>query len=273
MREENGFLAECQMQITERVEGYNDSLTGRFHAYTELQQRNPNMRARSRNFRTSGVILRIASDWFKPVAIRRLFAHRLREVFVREYSISPRDVGSEASGISMRDLDGSGLVGGCIAIYDETYGSLRLTEQLYLNFAHILTRLSAAVAADSIDGDDDIANIVAAIQKEVSGFTDIGAIHGAREDRPTGHEQVFAEGSVVCYRQSGQMAIDVTIVQPTIMDGQLRYQVEGPGRPGQAPVKRWISASSIEPSAIADAWEYAWWNRETEHYEEPPNNE
>ena len=85
MRGNSGFLAECQMQITERVEGYDDSRTGRFHAYTELQQRNPNMRARSRNFRTSGVILCITSDWFKPVAFRRAFAHRLR---VSSFSIS-----------------------------------------------------------------------------------------------------------------------------------------------------------------------------------------
>ena len=42
---ETGFLAECLMQITERVEGYDDSRTGRFHPYKELQQRNPNMRA------------------------------------------------------------------------------------------------------------------------------------------------------------------------------------------------------------------------------------
>lgn len=34
---ENGFLAECLMQITERVEGYDDSRTGRFHSYTDLQ--------------------------------------------------------------------------------------------------------------------------------------------------------------------------------------------------------------------------------------------
>ena len=69
------------------------------------------------------------------------------------------------------------------------------------------------------------------------------------------------------------MAIDVKVVQPTIMDGELRYQVEVPPRPGQGAVKRWILASAIEPSGIADAWEYAYWNREIEMYEEPPDDE
>ena len=54
---ERGFLAECLMQITQRVEGYIDERTGDFHSYKELQQRNPNLRARSRNFRTTGVVL------------------------------------------------------------------------------------------------------------------------------------------------------------------------------------------------------------------------
>ena len=90
----SGFLAECRMQITEKVEGYFDGRTGEFHSYQDLQQRNPNMRARSRNFRTSGVVLHIDRDWFKKTSVKRIFADRLREVFVREYSVSPQDVGS-----------------------------------------------------------------------------------------------------------------------------------------------------------------------------------
>ena len=270
---ESGFLAECLMQITERVEGYEDSRTGRFHSYKDLQRRNPNMRARSRNFRTSGVILCMKEDWFKNASFRRTFANRLREIFVREYSIASQDVGSAASRISIRRLDGGGLEGGCIAIYDETYGSLRLTEQLYLNFDHVLARLSAAVAPDANDDEYDINNVVTRVREEISMFSDVRAIPEAGTAAPTGYEQVFTKGSRVCYRQAGQMAIDVTVVQPTIMDGELRYQVEVPARPGQAPVKRWIRASAVEPSGIADAWEYAWWNRETETYEEPPEDE
>lgn len=64
------------------------------------------------------------------------------------------------------------------------------------------------------------------------------------------------------------MAVDVEIVQPTVLNGQLMYQVKAWQKPGQNPVKRWIEASLIEESANTDDWQYAWWNRETEEYED-----
>ena len=65
---------------------------------------------------------------------------------MREYSVSPQDIGSAASNIAVRTLDRGGIRGGCIAVFDETYGSLRLTEQLYLEFEHVLERLFIAAA-------------------------------------------------------------------------------------------------------------------------------
>ena len=53
---DHGFLAECPMQVTERVEGYYDGKDN-FYDYQELHQKDPNMRARSRNFRTNGIVL------------------------------------------------------------------------------------------------------------------------------------------------------------------------------------------------------------------------
>lgn len=269
---ESGFLTECQMQITERVEGYIDGHTGEFHSYQDLQQRDPNLRARSRNFRTSGILLCVKQDWFKKTSVKRAFADLLREVFVREYSISPQDIGSAASNISIRSGDGGGLHGACIAIYDETYGSLRLTERLYLEFNHVLARLSAAMEMDSAEYDLDSV-IVTRIQDEISTFTVIGATNELVVDAPTGYERVFTKGSRVCYQQAGAMSIDVEVIQPTIMDGKLMYQVKIPLKPGQQPAKKWIAASAIEPSAIADVWDYAWWNRESEEYENPSDSE
>ena len=65
---------------------------------------------------------------------------RLREVFSHEYSVLPQDIGSAATNITVRDGDGNVWRGGCVAIFDQTYGSLRLTENLYINFDHILER-------------------------------------------------------------------------------------------------------------------------------------
>ena len=270
LRGDNGFIAESQMLITERVGGYFDGRTGDFRSYQELQQHNPNMKARSRNFRTSGVVLCINEDWFRRGSAKRLVSDRLREVFVHEYSVLPQDVGSAATNISVIDSDGTVWRGGCIAVFDQTYGSLRLTERLYLEFDRILERLSIAAEAD--DEVDELKSTVALIRKEVSGFSLQSPFAiGQGDEHPSGYEQVFAEGSRVCYREQGMMATDVEIIEPTIRDGALMYRVKVPPIPGQPPMRRWVPAQKVEPSADADAWEYVWWNRETETYEIPPD--
>ncbi len=269
IRGENGFLGECQMQITEKVEGYVDGRTGAYLSYQSLQGKNPNMRARSRNFRTSGIVLCIETEWFKEISLRRAFADRLREVILREYSIAPQDIGSAASNIAVRSQDGGGLRSGCIAIYDETYGSLRLTERVYLEFKQLVARLAAAVVQDPREGEEGLESLIRRVSDEVCGFCDSTDNSQPLVLPPAGYMQVFTPGSRVCYQEAGQIATEVEVIQPTIMSGELMYQVRLPRKPGQEPVKMWTSASRLEPSAIADAWDYANWNAETEEYEEP----
>lgn len=271
LKGENGFLAECQMQITERVDGYIDG-NGKEHKYQELRQRNPNLRSRSRNFRTSGVVLCISEPWFKRETSRRRIADALREVFVHEYSVLPQDVGSVATRISVRGVEDIKPQGCCVAVFDEVYGSLRLTERLFLKFNHILNRV--LVAADSMGDSSDVrefASLVTRIQREVSTLTDRADGNDEAERAPEGYEQVFTKGSRVCARQKGQIAEDVEVIQPTLMTGQLMYQVATTPQPGRPPVRRWISASEVEPSG--ENWNYAWWNRRTEEYEDPPDGE
>ena len=69
------------------------------------------------------------------------------------------------------------------------------------------------------------------------------------------------------------MAVDVVVVQPTIMNGHLMYQVEIRQNPLQNPVKEWITASAVDPSARTAEWSYGWWNRETQEYEELPEKD
>lgn len=271
LRGEGTFLAECQMLITERVNGYFEGGNGKFNSYQDLQKRNPSMKARLRNFRTSGVVLCIDKDWFKRGMTKQIISDRLREVFSHEYSVLPQDIGSGATRIAVRDSDGNVWRGGCIAVFDETYGSLRLTEKLYIEFDHILERLAKAFAAE--DGTGELKNAVDRIRREVSELIPANPFSLAEvgDQHHRGHLQVFAKGSIVCYRESGQIAVDVEVIEPTIMDGELRYRVQVPPLRGQTPLKRWILASKVEPSADADAWEYASWNCETEVYESPPD--
>ena len=266
MKGENGFLGECQMMITERVSGYTDR-TGEFHSYRELQQSNPNMKARSRNFRTSGVILCVDHDWFERAAVRRQFSDVLRDVFAHRYSLSPQDIGSTSTNISVLDGDGQQKGRRCVAVFDQTYGSLRFTEQLYTEFESILDQVFSAVAADS-DPETGGLKVVERIREEAKGFVSTSPFSVQTQNIPGGYEQVFSSGSRVCYRESGALSEDVTIIEPTIIDGPLMYRVEVQQARG-APIRRYIPAALVEPSAEADAWEYQWWNRETQTYEDP----
>lgn len=265
LRGENGLLAESLMQVTQRVEGYVDERSGEYHDYKELQQRDPNMRARLRNFRTTGVVLCINHDWFKRGTLRRSFVNKLRDIFVREYSVAPQDVAVAWSNISIQIQGSGGVHGGCVVVFDETYGSLRLTEHLYDKFSHLLDRIASAAKADN---DLQMEQLVRQVQAEVGSFTG-DMLQEELQNAPTGYEQVFTRGSIVCYRQAGAMAVDVEIIQPTIMQSQLMYQIKVQQNPQQMPVLRWVAASAVEPSANADVWEYAWWNRETQDYEDP----
>ena len=264
-RGDSGFVAECQMLITERVDGY--TLNGQFQDYRELQRNNPNMKPRSRNFRTTGIVLCIDQDWFKQGTIKRHFTDRLFEVFVHEHSLLPQDVGSTATNITILDSDQRAWRGGCVAIFDRTYGSLRLTEKLYHGFDHILERMVSA------ESDKDLKSVIEKVLSAVRKFqsSTAPAMLEAFSDPPRGYEQVFTPGSIVSHRKRGLMSVSVEIIQPTMMDGTLRYQVTTSVRPGEPPMRQWIPASAVEPSADADAWEYAWWNRETETYEDPPD--
>lgn len=269
MKSDDGFLAESEMLITERVDGYFDQRTDTFCSYQELRQRNPNMRSRSRNFRTTGVVLCIGKDWFKSQGVRRSFSDLLRDIFAHEYSVLPQDIGSTTTNISVQESDGRSQRSSCIAVFDSTYGSLRLTERLYLEFEHILERVR--LATDSGEDSEGMGSVVDQVVHEYSRFSPVSSLPSDSTHTPTtGHELVFAPGSRVCHREAGAIATDVEIIQPTMMNGELRYQISSPSVPGRPPMKHWVLAARVEPSADADAWEYVWWNRETETYEDPP---
>lgn len=259
---EGGFLAECNMQITEKITGFVDERSDKTWSYKELEQKNPNMRSYSRNFRTTGVVLYLNREWFKGDA-KRTFVDRLCEIFIREYSVSPRDVGTAATQVSVRGHEGGAQKGRCVCVYDEVYGSLRLTERLFTDFGSILERMHLAVSVEQ--NGSVLQGLVGRVAEEVAGFERPSLHEETEKEEMTGSVYVFTPGSKVCLRQSAQVAVDVTVIQPTIMEGNLVYQVEVPG---DQKSKRWVRASLLEGSADAGSWNQALWNRATEEYEE-----
>ena len=269
---DDGFIGECQMQITEKVEGFTEVNSGEFRAYQELRQRNPNLRPRMRNFRTSGLILCIKKEWFREGGTKRWLTDTLSAIFGREYSVLPQDVGSASTNITVRGFEGGGLRGDCIVLFDQTYGSLRLTERAFVHFDHLLTRLETAVQSEGGYEANKLKNVIRRARKIYAAFGETDPFELANgADAPTGYIHAFTPGSRVCYREKGKIGTEVAVIQLTMMDGDLRYQIEAPPKySGSAPAKRWIGADFLEPSAESDQWEYAWWNVETETYEEPP---
>ena len=266
---DKGFLAECQMMVTERVVGYKFKDSGQYYPYTELQKNNPNMISRSRIFRTTGVLLCLDVEGFKE-NIKSSFAERLLDVFAREYSVSLKDINSHSTNISVRSADFNGRQQGCVVVYDEIYGSLRLTERLFLEFEHIMTRIIESLKSENEDDrlylkEQDVIRF----QEEVSKFTDSTIFSDEDEPSvPTDKIQAFTPGSHVFVRdQIGTYGIEVVIVQPTIMNGEFMYQVrEVSTRQGKPPAKRWVPASRIQPLNGSENWELAWWDPSTEEY-------
>jgi hypothetical protein len=91
------------------------------------------------------------------------------------------------------------------------------------------------------------------------------------------HIHVFAPESRVSYRETGKMGSEVEIIRPTVMNGKLMYQVKCPSRLStsvltNASIKQWVAAEYLEPTAGDGEWDQAWWNSESEEYEDPPGS-
>ena len=152
----------------------------------------------------------------------------MREVFAHGYSILSHDIGSPATNISVRNSAERVSRGSCIAIFDNTYGSLRFTEKLYLEFETILELLRVAAETQTSQGVEDFQDIVRQIREEYSTFAPGTALAALAGEARAGYEQVFAPGSRVLFRSAGQIASEVEIIDVSIIDGILRYRVSAP---------------------------------------------
>lgn len=79
--------------------------------------------------------------------------------------------------------------------------------------------------------------------------------------------KVFRPGSKVCLREQGHMTSEAEVIDVTLMDSGLMYQVRAAPRfPTGAAMKRWVSASYLEPSGESTEWEYGFWDTELQEY-------
>ena len=228
------------------------------------------------------MILCIDKDWFNRGETKKLIADKLHEIFAHEYSLLMHDIGSTSTNVSVRDEEGNVRRAGCIALFDNTYGSLRFTERLFTQFDHIIDRLVAAAESEADENPAFLA-AVKRLQEDIGDFSPATAGDRLMQDIPDGYELLFAPQSRVMYRPPGEtLPSEITIVRAALIpdvsaDGNaedvLMYQVELPSTAGRAPSRRHIRAEFVEASADESAWESSWWNRATQEYEDPPDEE
>ena len=269
-RNDTGFLAECQCQITERVEGYVDR--GERKLYRDLQATEPNMRAKTRDFRTTGVVIRINQPWFTKKGVKERVADVLKDLLLREYSISPSDVDVTATNISViRDNQKEALID-AIVIYDSINGSLRLSEPAYAKINLLLGRLRTAVESTADEADLLSPELVS----ELYGWTErlepehieeiTQMLRSEHQSNPDGWLQVYAPGSQLAKRDVQGILTDIEIIVPEIVSIEgppklfYRYKVSNSG------VKALAAAETIE--ATGDEWQFSYWNPQTDKYQD-----
>lgn len=129
---ENGFIAEAEMQASERVVGFNER-RGRNVIRNEYGPGSPYyQRPLHRFFETTGVCWYVTN----PAMISERMALRLLEAFCLEFGVLERDLGVGYFSAKQPPV-GTGQCAG-ICIYDGAQGSLRLTESLAKYFKRVV---------------------------------------------------------------------------------------------------------------------------------------
>ena len=267
----SGLLAEAQVQVNESVEGFTIGNTQK--RYRDERAKDANMRRKQRDFRTTGVIVKIEDDWFADPSVRREVAEGLRDLLARDRSIASQDVDSAHANIAV--TTDAGLRRGItdtVVIYDSVYGGLRLTENLFDDFGRFIERMN--LGAGLSQGAGIISAETAALLKhwaqglsEGSSESDDGDL--PRVHVPEGWLQVFKPGSVVGVYSRGEL-LEREVVEP-------RY-IDDPFDPGTQVLyysyqdDRNRSGVSFTPAdGIVQSghdWEWVLWSPDTGEYRE-----
>jgi DEAD/DEAH box helicase domain-containing protein len=146
-RSDTGFLAETEMQVSERVVGFTEqrgSAKPEEHLYgpASLYYR----REINRFFETTGVC------WYFPdkAVVGERTAQLIAEGFCTEFGVQDRDLGFGIFTAMQSPLGGGRCKGACV--YDATNGSLRLTQRLAERFLKVIpTAITIAQTREEVE--------------------------------------------------------------------------------------------------------------------------
>ncbi len=264
----DGFLAECHLEITERVEGFVEQGERKF--YRDLRQENPSMAPKMRKFRTTGTVIRIKESWFREKGVKQKISEALHELMLREYSILPQDIGRVSTNIALIRNGQLEHVSDAIVVYDALHGSLRLTERAYLKFDHLLDRFQHSVEISHSEDNLLSLNLVSKLRQW---FEELGEEGEAdlKQSVPDslvesdGWLRVFAVGSIVARKGTQGVYGDIEIsgYQLLSIDGEKKFFYRyNTGTTGSA----LVSGEKVE--AVGGDWSMALWNPEMDEIRE-----
>ncbi len=259
-RNASGLVAEVHLQVNESVEGYY--IGSKSFLYRDLRVQNPNMSRKQRDFRTTGVIIRVGEPWFAGSEpdrrrFREAVADGLLALICRDKSISPQDVDVTHTNIALVTESGPKRLTDAVVIYDSVYGGLRLTEDAYLELRRYMAQLDKAVDLAGSDAvlDERTAGKLAEWTKtlEDADAADASASIEARD----GWYQIYKPGSCVSILHNGNL-VERKIIKPELLDPYktgtktLVYQYELSKGIGRVPHDQVL--------ATGQDWSWVLWN-------------
>ena len=253
-----GFLAECHLQINERVEGFRQG--GQRKLYKDLRQLKPGMTPKTRDFRTTGVVMRIDEDWFREPGVKQRIADSLRHLMLREYSISPQDVDAAATNVSVIRNGQRVAVSDVVVLFDATHGTLRLTEPVYLRLSDLLVLLARSVRMTPPEDDHVSEEVVAGLSTWLGHLGPESAAPKVVGDNSGGWIQVYEVGSIVSRRGKHGVLHDIEVEGHEFIVFEDEVQLFYRYKTDQS-MKAMTSAESVE--AVGDEWTMVYLHCET----------
>ena len=263
------FWPKAHVQVNESVEGFTIWNTQR--RYRDERAKNPNMQRKQRDFRTTGVVVKIEDDWFSDPVARQEVADGLRDLLARDHSIAPHDIDSAHTNIAL--VTDAGLqrhITNIVVIYDSIYGSLRLTESLFDEFSRYIERLNLGASLSQGEGivSAETAERLRFWVQELSDSDDF--IYSQTVSKPPSDGnwlQVFKPESLVGVFRHGQI-LERELIEP-------RY-IDDPFNPGNQVLyysyqdshnKDGVSYTPAQAvQSIGQDWEWVFWNPDTGEY-------
>lgn len=257
-----GLLAEVYLHVNESVEGFR--IGSAAFPYRDLRLQDPRMTRKQRDFRTTGVVIKIEQTWFsgneQPQRLtRQAVAEGLKLLLQREKSISPNDVDRAATNIAYYENAAPRRATDTVVIYDSIYGGLRLTEPLFTELDDFLRRLQKA--AGMAGADAFVTEDVAKRLLEWFGTLQAGGVSPERSLAPADGEYViYTPGSEVSVLHQG-IFVDRRLIEPLIQSIggtqmlMYRYDTGALGGNGFVP--------HDQVQATGPDWSYSYWSPTT----------